>query len=487
MQKGKKSYDLESYDSDGMGLQNDSVAIIGGGFAGVAVLAHLVERSTRPLNVYLIEKTEGLAKGVAFGTECPDHPLNVPAIDMGMYRNDPAHFYKWLLKHENEWRNADPAFSSLQLTPHAFLPRKLYGIYLRSVLAGLSIDLKRRGHRYEQIFDEAIDLDWAAHNALKIQLKNGSSLEVDKVILAIGVPPVQSFPFEDECLLQCPRYVKHLFNRDALQSLQEKSPCSIHSIVLIGSGLTAIDALFSLKSLGYQGSITVLSKFGLFPKVHVSTPLPKLSLHPNFDHSVRQFLKNFKEMVRNGKSEGLDWRQFVDALRPFSSAFWSRWSIKEKKRILRHLLVYWNMHRHRMSPESELMLESLKESGRLKIFSGMLERIKVMGPESILVEYLSRATGEIRTFSTEMVINCSGLSYAIKSRPDPFVKNLLAKKFVEADELGLGFKLEGGGALAGLAKGRIYALGSPLWGELFETTAVAEIRKQAFEIAAKCC
>ncbi|VXD12701.1 FAD/NAD(P)-binding protein [Planktothrix paucivesiculata] len=61
------------------------IAIIGGGFSGVMVAIHLLEKSTYPVNIYLIEQRNQLGEGIAYSTPSDHHLLNVSAGKMSSF------------------------------------------------------------------------------------------------------------------------------------------------------------------------------------------------------------------------------------------------------------------------------------------------------------------------------------------------------------------------------------------------------------------
>ena len=111
----------------------DSIAIIGGGFCGTMLAVNLINKTQKPLQIYLIEKGPHLAKGVAYSTKNAFHLLNVPAAKMGAFADKPEHFFKWLMDNERLWRGLHPRFKHLAIEPHSYVPRMLYGIYLESI------------------------------------------------------------------------------------------------------------------------------------------------------------------------------------------------------------------------------------------------------------------------------------------------------------------------------------------------------------------
>jgi uncharacterized NAD(P)/FAD-binding protein YdhS len=74
--------------------QLDAV-IVGAGLSGTLVAANLL-RSRRRVRIALTEHSGKFFRGIAFGTECPGHLLNVPACKMSAFADDPDHFVRWL-------------------------------------------------------------------------------------------------------------------------------------------------------------------------------------------------------------------------------------------------------------------------------------------------------------------------------------------------------------------------------------------------------
>src|SRR5690349_20718757 len=79
-----------------------TIAIIGGGFSGAALTINLLRRATAPLRIVLIERKPPFGGGVAYGTKSPDHLLNVPADQMGLWPEEPDHFVRWLREHSDK-------------------------------------------------------------------------------------------------------------------------------------------------------------------------------------------------------------------------------------------------------------------------------------------------------------------------------------------------------------------------------------------------
>ncbi len=100
-----------------------SFAIIGGGFTGAALAAQLLRNSGGRVSITLIEKSARLGRGVAYGTACAEHLLNVRARNMSAYPDEPGHFLPWA-----------QANYDLSAKPDDYLPRQVYGRYIASLM-----------------------------------------------------------------------------------------------------------------------------------------------------------------------------------------------------------------------------------------------------------------------------------------------------------------------------------------------------------------
>jgi uncharacterized NAD(P)/FAD-binding protein YdhS len=85
------------------------------------------------------------------------------------------------------------------------------------------------------------------------------------------------------------------------------------------------------------------------------------------------------------------------------------------------------------------------------------------------------------------LVNATGPVFDVRRSPDPLLRALLRRGLATPGPLGLGLRTDDDGALldaSGRRSPHLYTLGALRRGELWETTAVPEIRAQAARIAA---
>ena len=105
-----------------------SICVVGGGFTGVAATIACLRRVNRPFRLILVEPSAALGGGVAFGGQDPLHLLNVRARDLSIYADRPSDFSSWAFRQLDQGENDDALHAGLA---HAFLPRQLFGEYVR--------------------------------------------------------------------------------------------------------------------------------------------------------------------------------------------------------------------------------------------------------------------------------------------------------------------------------------------------------------------
>ena len=255
-----------------------------------------------------------------------------------------------------------------------------------------------------------------------------------------------------------------------------------HSVLLIGTGLTMVDTALTLAERNHEGRIHALSRHGKLPHVHQ----PGVAASPRDALSAPGSMRSLVKTLRREASDGsADWRGVVDGLRPTTASLWRGLSESERRRFLRHLRAYWDVHRHRMAPAVDETLQSLRRSGTLRLHAGRLRGFELMDEQWVEVRARPRGVIFDATFRVQHVINCTGPDVSL-GRGHPLLRNLLESGLGRTDALGLGLDTDAEGALLdaeGRVSGALFTLGSLRRGELWESTALPEIRAQASVLA----
>lgn len=461
-----------------------TVAIIGGGFAGTLTAVNLMYQAHCPLRIVHIESNEIRNRGVAFRTQSPHHLLNVPAGRMSAFPDDPLHFLKWARSRDKK------------LSESSFVQRCLYGEYLDDVLeAGLKSLPPFLS--YEALNGEAISIKLIQDDSKAvIKLADGNVVVADKVVLATGNFKSGTPAGISETIAASEHYVADAWSRQC-----EKLVTASGDILIIGTGLTAVDKMIDLEACGFKGNIHAVSRHGLLPASHLKTSLPTFAqteLRQELYSDLNLLFKSVKNAIRSGSYKDLfdnassvnmevsDWRQIIDSLRPHSQSLWGALSETQKARFARHLKAYWDVHRHRMAPEIGTRIEKLQQSGQLQTIAGRLYSVQETA-ETLVATIVPRGGGQPRQLKVAGIINCTGFELNFEKAESSLAQSLIARGLVKAHPTGLGLSiLADGNVLDNNERPSkvLYTLGASTIGARGESIAIPELRVQAKELAA---
>jgi len=440
------------------------IAVIGAGFTGSLTAVHLLRHGPAGAQIYLIEKTAGFGRGLAFGAHNSSHFLNARAGNMSAFPDQPDHLIRWL--------SARPQLGPARAD--AFITRGAYGDYLSGLLRA-AIAGADGAERLVLVPDQATALTFDAAGAA-LTLAMGRTLRLDAAVLAVGnLPPLtpQGLGLE--------RLSPRLFANDpwASETLNGIDPQA--EVLILGTGLTMVDIVLDLIERGHKGPITALSRRGLGPKRHeqVGPVTP-----PTHSYGHRPLSRWVAE--RRARAEQVGWRAAVDELRPITQAIWRAASPTERRRFLRHLRPWWDVVRHRMSQTVADRIDALRDSGQLRIVGGRVVDIEARGPLA-LVRWRARGETAARRLEVARIINCTGSGADLSRSDDPLLQSLIAQGAVRADPLGLGLEIDYACQVldvAGHTRRPLYAAGPITQGYSWEVIAVPDIRNQVADLAA---
>lgn len=490
-----------------------TIVIIGGGFCGTMTAVHLLrgvsaDRSAaaRGLEIVLIERRPPAGRGPAYRTQCMSHLLNVPAARMSALPDRPAHFLEWARTRDASIAEGD------------YLPRAWYGEYLSAMLHEAEQAAAPFG-RLVRIDGDAVDIQVAERSAklpatpraaspaavreaispCSVRLTDGRSIRADRVVLAVGNAAPGDLPLADpDGVLD-----KHLV-RDPWSDAASHIAPSDAPVLLVGTGLTMLDAVLSLDDSGHRGPITAISRHGLLPQIHArpATQHPPAmppaapdaaalaaELAGERGRTALGALKSIRRAAQSAVAAGGDWRAVIDSVRPMTQQFWKRWSVQERRRFIHRPRAYWEVHRHRVAPQIAHRIGALVGSGRLKIIAGRLMEIRGVEHEaSVDIRFRRRGAAESEIVRVARVVNCTGPRSNYGCIDDPLVQSLRTGGLLVPDELGLGVQTHEHGALLDAERRPsrvLYTLGPPRKPQLWESTAVPELREQAAALASR--
>jgi uncharacterized NAD(P)/FAD-binding protein YdhS len=443
------------------------VIIIGGGLSG-SLLAMQLARSPGGSEVVLIEKNpEFLGRGVAYQYDFTHQPLNVVAGGMSLFPDKPLDFVRWLEANHFRYNHLID-----QVSPEAFIPRKIFGDY---VLENLEKIQQEVSERLQIRIDEAISImDFGKRKT--VVFASGNALHADHVILALGnFPPADLFATHNP-VQNDPRYFASPWSDRVYSDIKGDE-----DILLVGSGLTAVDIVLGLIVRKFRGKVTMLSRRGVFPLPHDLTH-QAISITVPENYSPRKMLLWVRYLMR--KNPEVPWSVIIDGLRPYTQKIWLQWIVSDKQYFLKKIRPYWEIARHRIPSASSERLNNMMEKGQLVLIKGTIEEASV---SSNGIEILYRSESGLNSQVFQKVINCTGPESNYRKVRFPIIVDLIARGKVKIDELGLGIKCTPEGSIIndqGEVEQGIWCIGPMRKAVLWETTALRELREQSSALTA---
>jgi uncharacterized NAD(P)/FAD-binding protein YdhS len=466
------------------------IAIIGGGFSGALALANIVHQTSGSISIDWFEPDGSLGTGAAYKTQENVHLLNVRAERMGAFPEKAGDFYHWLQSEEGK-AAAELLWPGKAITGESYVPRIVYAQYLRHIVKTTLQDAKAKSVNITIHHAEVTDASLAQDDSQKILLhsRQGDVL-VDAAILATGNLPPKDFSFQAGLIDNHSSYVANVWKtpEDHIFPQRVGELSADAEVVIIGTGLTMVDTVLTLRTRGYKGTITAISRGGNLPAPHAhskSYPAWDWTLAPQFaPRTTLGLLVRLREEVRRAKVQGYDWRAVIDSIRPVTQQLWKQLGMTEKRRFMKKLSTFWSIHRHRMAPDIYTELKTMQQSGALKIAAGKIYYVG-SDKDGLTVAYRKRGTNRIETLRPQLVLNCTGPEYDIAASRHTLLKNLRDRELITVGPLRIGIETTLLGSAKGKAPDSLFPMGTLLVGEQFECTAVPELRQQAQEVATR--
>lgn len=421
------------------------LAVIGGGPAGVATV--LAARHAAPH--WRVAWCRGPSTGFlpAYGGNSLLHRLNVPVERMGLDVEAPIDFFEWL-------RAAHPARG---VRPGDFVPRRWFGEYLsaRATTCGAAEFSGVVERMVRDVDDWAIDVAPVS----PVDDRVGPALRAHRVALALGLPDGLPMPHAP------PNWVADPW---AWWRSLGDTPAPVRpggTVLVVGSGLTAVDMVLGLRERDFRGRIRVVSPAGRWSEPHAAAPGLDPESRERLDDALDSAVgaRDLLRVLRSASARH-PWRAVIDALRADTNARWTALPMDEQRRLLRHLFDLWNRHRHRMAPDVRATLDADPaldlEPGRVHV-----------DPQGGVWK---RHRGVETPIEASLVLDCRGPGFRAALAGDALLARLVREGVLKAHPLGTGVRSPADPGLA--------VIGAARFGERFETTAVPELRQQAAEV-----
>lgn len=445
------------------------IAIIGGGAAGAAVFGELLRRPNHGGTVHWITGGTAPGRGVAYATADDRHLLNVRAAGMGLFADQKSEFLQHASRHLGNAQGGD------------FLPRRLFGEFIEAQLRTRISEAHAHGRRFQIHDAKAAAVHRQPEQGYRIDLEDGTALTTDAAVLAIGALAPRPLKTVSMQALDSGAYMLDPWNAP-------EPPRPPRRVLVIGTGLTAVDTLISTAARWPKAELIAVSRHGLLPFRHPTTPVAPYPYQDDLNAALLACdgAAPMARLVREAMAglAGTDWRAVIDGMRPINATLWQGFTLAQRRQFLRHLRWVWEASRHRTAPASSETVQELIESGRLQVHAARVLAVDGCGPVAVTLR--SRTTQLTSTVEVDRVIQATGLDTAVAYARDPLLAQLLREGLAAPDPLQLGLAATPDGQLLdadGKAQPGLHGIGSLLRGNLWECTAMPEIRIAASRLA----
>lgn len=440
------------------------VAVVGSGFSAISLVNNLLELLPASASIAIVGDDSAFGRGTAYRTELHLHRLNVPAARMSAFADRPTDFWDWLTK---RGRTVDGG---------SFASRNEYGLYLRDTLAS-SLRSKQQRARVDFVKAKAVSCIACDDESAVFRLSDGRELKAASVALCLGVGTA-SLPrlTSDADIALLRRVVRNPWRLGWLSRIKPDD-----TVAILGSGLTMIDQVLSLRNTGHRGKIHVLSRRGLTPHPHSLVPVQ--SVEPALSSGrleISEILADLRGQVRRGQN----WRAVMEGLRHKTQGLWQSLSQPQRSRFLRHALAWWNIHRHRVAPQVHEVFDALLKDGTVSVHAGFVSKIARMDGENHLT-FRQRGTSVETSLAFDWLVNCTGMERAGIGH-SPLLQNMHEQNMLDTDALGLGIRVDGKSRVLccdETPRQGLFAVGALTAGQFWEITAVPDIRNQTRDVA----
>ncbi len=457
--------------------RNADILIVGGGLSGALLAAQLL-RLPGKRQVLVIEPRAELGRGEAYSAVELGHTLNGNAARMSVDPDNADDLTQWLSEFiaAGGWPESDQ-----QPVPvsELFPPRGIFGLYVQQRLVEAQAVGARNGSSVEHVRGEAVDLHMD-QSAVLVTLDDGRQLRGAFAVLATGLFPAARTPQTESSGLNAAAVDP--WDVSAMTRLDPQS-----TVLIIGSGLTMVDAVVSLEQAGHRGPIEVFSRHGLLPHVRRQPPVwvDFLAEDPSI-RSPRQLMRELRRQCQTAMAAGIDWQAPLDTVRAHIGRLWSQATDVQRRQFVRHVRPWWESHHHRSPPLSAELVERLHNEGRLRIQAASFKGLEPSADGQLSIRIRRRGDAHTTRVTGAALINSSGIEYDWRRVARPLPQRLLARGLIQPGPLALGIAADKGGALVnadGQVADCLFAMGPPLRGMWWESTAVTDVASQAKALA----
>ena len=430
------------------------IVLIGDGFSAAVALIHLLRQGIDPQSIVILGKRIP-GRGNAYGCISPAFRLNVREDLPIIFSEDPLHFARWAIEHID-----DP---QAQTSAGYFYRRNDFGTYMSQLVTH-----ELGGRTLHHIQGEAQGIS-GSDGQWHVTLKSGESIHAKAIILATGnATPTWPCPIRVEQTSSHLTMTENPWPGDYLSQI----PAGDH-VLLLGGGLTALDAINGLVEQGHQGQVSVISPRALFPPSQAPWTRAKQPRWPS-PITPASLVRFMRQYLPNTSTDQSEWQCAWEELRPDLNRIWQGFSAHQRRILMKRFGWLWNLYRFRASPQTIAAYHQLRDQQQIEFRCGRAKEIIVRG------EAIHITLNDGKVVSGQHLINCTGVAR------DLLLDQLICDAITSPDALRSSIAIDPQFAVLD-TKGKPYQslwmIGPATMGSLGDVIAASAIAKQAEQLA----
>jgi uncharacterized NAD(P)/FAD-binding protein YdhS len=443
------------------------LVIVGSGLSCCYSLLDLFERLRwapliKPLSVAVLEKAGEFWTGVPFGERSSVNSLMITPLAEFIPDDERLEFEQWLSERKDSWLQhhqllGGPAARTWIMINRPlievgqwdslYLPRYLYGIFLREKIAAAIAQARRTGlSSVSTIRAEAIEVSTHGDGSYEVQLerenKDRSFVNAASILLTIGSPPYSTLaPFAADAtaanIINDPYSPSLTENLGRIKDVLSRAGKHARNCILIGANATALELLHNLSHIrGLANSVdrfVLLSKSGRLP--YRASPANGAPI--KFSHlesavcasqvTAEGLFEAITQDIETARKGNRNINDIVRQLGPLLSVAVAHAGDETAKTFQHRCGMRFTRLIRRAGHEYCDSLDILSARGKLEVVTGRLLRLDQANSRGTIgVDYVtSDGSARRHRLSFSMVVNCSGFEPVTAATSSPLIKNLI--------------------------------------------------------------
>jgi uncharacterized NAD(P)/FAD-binding protein YdhS len=392
---------------------------------------------------------------------------------MSLFPEDPLHFENFA-RAQNVPEH-DPA--SQMPDGRLYPARAVFGRYVSAMLAE-AIEAACGRIRFLHARAVARSVSQVGEG-FSVIVQDGATVPADALVLAVS----HTAPDLPSVLNGLGNVIANPWDVPALRKIPPQA-----RVLIVGTGLTACDVVASLLAQKHSGPITALSRHGLLPRPRTEKTVEAegdFATHP--ETTALALLRRIRAAVATAQAAGRPWENIVDALRQQAGEAWGTLDWAERRRLLRHLRTYWDVHRFQSAPQIDTALADARATGQFCVRAGFLISARETA-EAIAIEYRKRGSliGENDFLHADIIINCTGPGHRSVTATHPVLQNLAQGGALQSDPARLGIFVDKASRVIradGIAHKNLFVAGPLARGTHGELMGIPQVNLQPRAVA----